>query len=94
MNLTRRSLFASAVALLALPRRVAAERLLGPGDAGTTYSNLLGPAGPLTVESIQRAILDLEAYDRDAKQEWDTRQLHVRYMFTYVPPKTFYMDGV
>lgn len=30
MNLTRRSLFASAVALLALPRRVAAERLLGP----------------------------------------------------------------
>lgn len=30
MTLTRRSLFASAVALLALPRRVAAERLLGP----------------------------------------------------------------
>jgi len=36
MNLTRRSLFASAVALLALPRRVAAERLLGP--VATTVS--------------------------------------------------------
>lgn len=36
MNLTRRSLFASAVALLALPRRVADERLLGP--AQTTWT--------------------------------------------------------
>ena len=33
MNLTRRSLFASAVALLALPRRAAAERLLATPQA-------------------------------------------------------------
>jgi hypothetical protein len=37
VTLSRRSLFASAVALLFLPRRVAAEKLLGPvGEPGVT----------------------------------------------------------
>ena len=75
MTLTRRSLFASAVALLALPRRIAAEKLLtapsAPGhplDGGGPWSNRLAPPpfGPEAIEAMTRAMARAARESADA----------------------------